>query len=315
MSLTIKDIRDDEIRIIGTCCAPKPQESQEPENARQRKSPRKQWRLWIAIVLIVSVLACIALLVIMPKFKAAKQETPKPGIYEELNTEVTGTHQSAGKLGHIAKSKADKFVEFIDTTINDIPLRLFIPHNARMSLHVGPLNLQDSTVIFAAQAAFIHGENDMKILGAFVLKGKPLAWGKSLKGFCASIDGKVTVGTAENTSLFEEATERGGYFFRQYPLVKDGKLVENKLKNKSIRRAICDRDGEILMVESQTKESFHDFAQALVDLGVNQAVNLVGSDAYGWAVDINGKRHNIGDIKYYTEDYKIPENTSYMIWK
>ena len=45
------------------------------------------------------------------------------------------------------------------------------------------------------------------------------------------IDGKVTIGVAENSSLFEEATEKGGYFFRQYPLVDKGTLVENELKS------------------------------------------------------------------------------------
>ena len=183
-----------------------------------------------------------------------------------------------------------------------------------MSLHVGRLNQQDTTIVYAAQAADIRRDNG-KIVGAFVLKGEPLAWGLSKKGFCAAIDGKVMVGVADNSPLFEEATERGGYFFRQYPLVKDGVLVENEPKNKSERRAICDRQGEIFMVESQTKESFHDFAQALVDLGVDQAIYLVGSNAYGWAVDEHGERHDFGEENYYTGRYRMPANTNYIVWK
>ena len=61
-----------------------------------------------------------------------------------------------------------------------------------------------------------------------------------------------------------------GYFFRQYPLVKDGQVIDNEPKGKSIRRAICDRQGEIFMVETGSIESFHDFAQALADLGVDR---------------------------------------------
>ena len=34
------------------------------------------------------------------------------------------------------------------------------------------------------------------------------------------------------------------------------------------------------MVETTTRESFHDFAQALVDLGADNAIYLVGSSAY-----------------------------------
>ena len=91
-----------------------------------------------------------------------------------------------------------------------------------------------------------------------MLKGKPLAWGLSKKGYCAIIDGKVTIGTAENSPLFEEATEKEGYFFRQYPLVDRGTLVESELKNKTMRKALCDRDGQIFVAVSQTDESMHD---------------------------------------------------------
>lgn len=128
-------------------------------------------------------------------------------------------------------------------------------------------------------------------------------------------NGKVTIGVAENTSLFEEATMNNGYFFRQYPLVKDGQVIDNEPKGKSIRRAICDRQGEIFMVETGTTESFHDFAQALADLGVDQAVYIVGSSAYGWAVDEAGTTHEFGEDNYYTGRRRMPKNTSYVVWR
>ena len=137
----------------------------------------------------------------------------------------------------------------------------------------------------------------------------------SKKGYCASFNGKVTIGVAENSPLFEKATEEGGYFFRQYPLVSNGKLVENEPKGKSIRRAICDRQGEIFMVETRSIESFHDFAQALVDLGVDQAIYLVGSTAYGWSVDENGTIHEFGEDNYYTGYRNMLQNISYIVWK
>ncbi|MBR7169679.1 MAG: hypothetical protein IKD17_04520, partial [Alistipes sp.] len=90
---------------------------------------------------------------------------------------------------------------------------------------------------------------------------------------------------------------------------------ENNPKNKAVRRAICDRIGEIFMVESLQPESFHDFAQALVDLGVDHAVYLVGGNAYGWAVDQAGTRHEFGDDNYYTGRRRMPRNTSYIVWR
>jgi hypothetical protein len=183
-----------------------------------------------------------------------------------------------------------------------------------MSLHIGRMDKEDKSIIYAAQAADVRADNG-GIVGAFVLNGEPKAWGLSKKGFCASINGKVTIGVADNTSLFEEATMHNGYFFRQYPLVKDGQVIDNEPKGKSIRRAICDRQGEIFMVETGSIESFHDFAQALADLGVDQAVYLVGSSAYGWAVDEAGTTHEFGEDNYYTGRRRMPKNTSYIVWE
>ncbi len=152
-------------------------------------------------------------------------------------------------------------------------------------------------------------------MGAFVLEGEPKAWGLSKKGYCAIINDTVTVGVADNSPLFEEATEKGGYFFRQFPLVDNGTLVENELvKGKSIRRALCDRGGEVFTVETLSIESFHDFSQALVDLGVDNAIYLVGANAYGWATDAEGQRHEFGDPNP-KADKKKWRNINYLVMR
>ena len=176
------------------------------------------------------------------------------------------------------------------------------------------MDKNDKSIIYAAQAADVRADNG-GIVGAFVLEGEPLARGLSKKGYCASINGIVTIGVADNSPLFEKATEENGYFFRQYPLVSNGEVIDNEPKGKSIRRAICDRQGEIFMVETGTAESFHDFAQALSDLGVDHAVYLVGSSAYGWAVDAANNIYEFGEDNYYKGRRKMPKNTNYIVWK
>ena len=57
------------------------------------------------------------------------------------------------------------------------------------------------------------------------------------------------------------------------------------------------------------------YAQALVDLGVEQDVHLIGGSAYGWAVDEQGVRHEFGDESYYTGLKPFPANTSYIVWR
>ena len=269
-----RDIRDDEIRVIG-----------------EETTTRFQGWKWLLLLLAGIAVGCIVWAVLPQKPKTPVDD-PEQGVFEPSNGV---TEQPAVKLplAH-AKETGHAFIEMRDTTINDIPMRLYLPHQVSMSLHLGAIDRNDRSIIFTAQAADIRADNG-GIVGAFVLKGEPKAWGLSKRGYCGIINDSVTVGVADNSPLFEEATEKGGYFFRQFPLVDNGKLVENEQKGKSVRRALCDRNGEIFTVETLTIESFHDFAQALVDLGVDNAIYLVGANAYGWATDADGVRHEFGD--------------------
>ena len=263
------NIQDDELRVLGK---PSPEEP---------KKKGFKWYYAVAILLILSgvIFAAVRL------FDIRRNEIV-PDFYEtELSDTIamSETIPVKEKLGNY-KDSSKAYTEHIEMTVNDIPLDIYIPHNAKPRLFIGTPDLNDKNVIFTTQAADIRADNG-KINGAFVLAGEPKAWGLSKKGYCGIIDGKITIGVAANSPLFEEATETGGYFFRQYPLVDNGKLVDNEPKGKAIRKAICDRGGEILVVMTQEPESFHDFSQALIDLGVGNAVYLVGSVSYGYFRD------------------------------
>ena len=294
------DIRDDEIRIIG-------------DTLPQHSSPkgRKVWTMVAVAGVVVALIAILCWVLLRRDNELSSDEYLE---FEPYVESVASEQKKLQKLGREVDSQARGFCEIRDTVINDIALRIYIPHNAKLSLHVGRMDKEDSTVIYTAQAADVRADNG-GIVGAFVLAGEPKAWGLSKTGYCASINGKVTIGVAENSPLFEQATETGGYFFRQDPLVDNGVLVENNPKNKSIRRSICDRNGEIFMVESLSLESFHDFSQALVDLGVDNAIYLVGSNAYGWAVKEDGTLQDFGDENRYRGRHRMPKNTSYIVWR
>ena len=263
------NIQDDELRVLG-----KPS----PEEPKKRGF---KWYYAVAILLIISgvIFAAVCL------FDIRRNEIV-PDFYETALSDTIAMSETIPvmeKLGDYTDS-SKAYTEHIQRTVNDIPLDIYIPHNAKPRLFIGTPDINDKNVIFTSQAADIRADNG-KINGAFVLAGEPKAWGLSKKGYCGIINGKITIGVAANSPLFEEATETGGYFFRQYPLVDNGKLVENEPKGKAIRKAICDRGGEILVVMTQEPESFHDFSQALIDLGASNAVYLVGSVSYGYFRD------------------------------
>ena len=289
-----KYISDDDFRVIGHADA---------SPAPPRKNSRRT--LTVSIVLLA-----LALGIGLPAYFLWPKpiiEDPHDGLFE--NTPETVRPQTTESTFGIETDLS--FTEKIDTVINDVQLAIYIPHNATPELTLGVPDRNDNGIILALQAADIRKDN-RKILGAFVLKGEPLAWGISKKGYCAIIDGKVTIGVSENSPLFEEATEKGGYFFRQYPLVDNGVLVENEPKNKSMRKALCTRSGQIFVAVSETDESFHDFAQALVDLGVENAIYLVGSHfSFGWYIDASGDK-TLFAPDMHRETYK---NESYIVWR
>ncbi len=290
-----ENISDSEIRVIG--------------GSNLQPTPTFPWRVVaVSLAVIAAVVAVVCLL--WPK---VPEQLPEQGIFEPETSltapeNVPQAHPLQGWLASLDTVTAVGTITK-DTTVNDIPLRIYVPLNStpRLEIGYGALDNRERNILFF-QAADVHADNK-KIVGAFVLRGQPLSWGLSKRGYCAIIDGKVTVGVADNSPLFEQATEHGGYFFRQYPLVDNGRLVENELKNKSIRRGLCEIDGHIVVVATQSTESLHDFAQALVDIGVSNAIYLVGSTAQGWSMDAEGNGTKMG-----LWDERPYKNISFIVW-
>lgn len=285
-----KDIRDDEIRIIGATSEKK----------------RFSWTWVVVLVACISLFA--GLVALLVNRESSVQEDEYPVVFEPENEIVEEVADSVKWLGDYSNT-TKAYTEHLKDTINDIPLDIYIVHNAIPELCLGVPDLHDKSIVMTTQAADIRADNG-KIVGAFVLKGKPLSWGLSKKGYCGIIDDKITVGVADNSPLFEEATEKGGYFFRQYPLVDNGVLIENEPKGKSIRKALCDRNGEIMVVMSETTESFHDFAQALIDMKVDNAIYLVGGVSFGYFRDMYDQLSIIYNKYRYGYKYE-----NFIVWR
>ena len=289
MSNTLNDIRDDEIRVIrSTSHVIK-------STADNNNGQPGRWN-WLFGLAILIVLIVVAILLLNKAFSGGgpEAEVITPVIVQEPAKEIN----------------KPSFTEINDTIINDVNLRIYNPQNAKASLTVGQFNKQDTTIVLIAQAADVRADNG-EIVGSFVLNGEVLSEGSSKEGFCAIIGDEIAIGVAKNSSLFERAIDEKGCFFRQWSLVNNGVLVDDNPKGKSIRRALCQQGDEVFVVESIERESFHDFSQSLVDMGVNNAIYLVGSSAYGWAKDKDGNRVEFGQE---TEAF-TNQHTSYIVWR
>jgi hypothetical protein len=276
------DINDDEIRVIGG-------------GQSRRPSNLNRW-LWVAVAGIVLLILGIMLRM---KQNAYQNEMAEAGTLPEPEAVSPTLVQAAAATVLVS-----------DTTINDVQLRLYFPVNAVPELRIGIPDTTDPSLLMALQAADIRADNGLMV-GAFVLKGELMSRGMSKKGFCAILGDEIHIGMAESTPLFEESIEKEGGFFRQYPLVCDGKMVENKPKGKAVRHALCEIDGQVAVVSSLSNESMHDFAQALEDMGVRQAIYLTGADSYGFCRPKNRPFTFWGNVTL-AASYG---NVNFIVWK
>ena len=299
MSDIFHDINDDEIRIIS---------SRDRKPTHQPHKAKKRHKL----VVISVVVAMILLAAIIYLVRSGSDSTEKVGELDFV------THEPLVEKDEVempvaesvaAGSEARGYVSISDTIVNQVPLKIFTPVNLTPTLHIGRDVLNDSTAKFIVQAADVRSDNG-GLVGAYVLKGELKSKGQAKSGFCAIIGGKITVGVAESTSLLEEALDTEGYFFRQYPLVVANQIVENKPRGKSLRKALAELNGETVVIMSCNELSFHQFSQCLVDLGVSNAIYLVGGKTYGLAIDERDEKTEFGTFLS-----NMHENTNYMVWR
>ena len=286
------DINDDEIRVI----APGSNDSTPHQKGKGRKAP---------VILLSSlgllILGGLVWLIIISN----SPDEPSPTQSIPPSQTITPKASESNSL----PAELDAFCRVVDTTINNSALKIFIPRFATPVLEIGKGVPNDSSIVLAAMAADVRGDNG-EIAGAYVLKGNLISKGQAKAGFCSIINGEISIGVAEATPMLEQALETEGYFFRQYPLVVGGQIVENKPKGKALRKALAEYDGATCIIASLDRLSFLDFARTLVDLGVKNAIYLPGGDSPVIFMDNEGDRSVLGNLR--SSDY---ENVNYIIWR
>ncbi len=275
------DIEDNEVRVVGTGNA--------PDNQKKRITA-----IAVAIILVALVIGIVV-------FFTDKTTGNKATINDTTQT---------NKISNTSDKDQTPYIATTDTVIDGIELQILTPINATAELHVGPIDTTDD-ILLATQAADL-GKGKYDIIGAFVYAGEPLSWGVSKKGFCAIINDTITVGVAENSPLFEQATETGGFFFRQYAAVNNGKMVENNPKNASTRRALCIVNNKVCIITTPNRVTMNEFSQALSDFGTSNAIFLVGSSAHGWYRDNNNKVVSLPNNSKWSNNLK---NINYIVFR
>ena len=259
---------DNEIQVLG----------------QPTKRSRKKWIWLIFLSLIGGILFVWVLLCTFPQENTVDLRDFKT----ELNVTVKGEPMFI-----------ESGIEHYSVVENDVSMYVFHMIDMTAELNTDARQYTDDTECFIMQAADIRKDNG-KFVGDFVLNGKRLSSGKRKKGYCAIIDGKITIGMSDTDDVMNRCIEKGGSFFRQYPLVSNGIMQENELKGKSIRRALALKGDKLYVFETEYRESMHDFAEALQDIGVTEAISLVGGNKaymYWWQDNELYESYDLSEVK------------------
>lgn len=283
------DISENEVRIIGIS----PEEPQEP--------PRRKY--WVVACLVaIGLLAGIYFLLV----RGCEEEPAAPP------TVSSPVIETAEPEEEVVEQKS--YVEISDTMINNVSLHRFIPINAKPKLEVGLIKEIPSQYVLGAMAAdFGKAHGSYQVIGAFVHQGKMMSHSKSKYGFCALLKDTVVIGDDLSTSYFEQAIEEKGDFFRQHALVHNAEVVTKFItQGEALRRALCVLDdGRLCVIDTDMSVTFDDFAMALCQYGVTEAIALMGSGAaVRWAVDEAGRRFIAG-----ADEYDFPDVVNYIVWE
>lgn len=284
----MKEIDDNEIRIIGST-----------DRGRRRRWP---WYGWLAVGLVLAALVVVAVAVLLLQTPSKNSLSPSPS--------ERGWGEAFPSPSERGRGEASSLRVF-DTMINDVPLTIYgldceLPACPRVSLQVGMPDREDTSLLLAVMAADVRADNG-GIVGDFVVEGRRLARGEKKEGYCAILDGVPIVGRGGEADL-KRAVDGKGSFFRQYVLVSEGVAMPPKPKGKNHRRALCVMGHGLFVVASGDRESYHDFATALADLGVDDAIALVGSESLLMYRAEGGLLHTIGTS--YEGD-----NVNFLVWR
>lgn len=237
-----------------------------------RKLRRKKRNIQLALGIFAIVLIVIVLFLILRQSKRTSEITSTDATY-------TPTEGDVGKT--VSDSLSVDTIPFTleEMEINGNKYRCFQLVNAKLELALyNDIDTTDTAIVFVTQAANIRGDNN-KIIGDFIYKGDSMAKGcpnASTLGFCAIFGGKTIIGKANPTTFLDSAKNDSGFFFRQYALVNDNGFESFESEAKSYRRALCIKDGNVMVVESIDKITLSAFAEALFDYDISNAVNLMG---------------------------------------
>lgn len=230
-------MREDEIQILGTS---------------EKKNHKRI--LWWSVSLVVLLLTAFA--ITWGVLNANRRNAVLNKVVADVNPLSILNSQESG-------------LYTFDTEMNDISISTLHLVNMNTQLTQSVPEYKDTTMLLSVVATCKRAvESDLVIDGKLIARGKPMS------GFCAIVNGNVAIGESKDDDVMNYCIENKGSFFRQNMLVKDGMVLDVPIKGKAPRCALARQGNDMYVVFTEDEESVHDFAEAMVDIGVLDALLL-----------------------------------------
>ncbi len=149
---------------------------------------------------------------------------------------------------------------------------------------------------------------DGSTIGTVVVNGEavPAKEKRSRPGYIAlSKDGKTTLGISLGDRVSDYVEKNNGSFFRQFAMLGSGDLPKAFALHGKVERGAIGRmtDGSLYYFLTHNRESMYDFADALREYGVVDAVYITGGKGYEFYRDDEGHPHISKELRQHYDKY------------
>lgn len=246
---------------------------------------RKLWRraIWISI-------AVVALALIAGALWRYRFWIMNPTVSSSVSDADNISYLSS----HTPMPAGIKGIEITSDSILGVAFTSYPLEGLRGSLEKEMPDTADRSVVLIMRSADYYP--DGRTIGTIVVDGQqlPAREKRTRPGYVAlSKDGKTAIGISLSDRLSNYTTDAEGSFFRQYAILSNGDLPAAFALHGKVERGAIGRmaDGSLHYFLTTHKESMYDFADALREYGVMDAVYITGGNGYEFYRDKEGMAH------------------------
>ena len=205
--------------------------------------------------------------------------------------------QNIEKLQKPAKQETPEVVMTSDSILG-VAMDFYAINGLKASIQFEEPDTADTSVYLYCRS--VDHKADSTYIGTLVVNGEERQSDTHRLGYMAMLGGNSVIGISRSEKVKDYVQEHGGSFFRQFILVSNGDIPGRFfLHGKVERRAIGRIDDQLYFIATRHKETLWDFADALREYGLIDAIYITGGADYVFYRDKDGFRHDIGDKSDY----------------